>query len=530
MAQMIKLTIFSIFLLNFAVCYAAKTFIYCSEGSPSAFNPQLTTDGTSSNAASKTVYDTLVKFRYGTTIVIPSLAESFHVSKDSLTFTFKLRKGVKFHTTKYFKPTREFNADDVLFSFNRQWKKDHFYHKVGGSTYDYFEAMEMGKIIKKIIKADDYTVKFVLNYPEAPFIANLAMGFSSILSKEYADQLAKNNKKSKIDHFPIGTGPFVFKTYKKDTLIRFVKNSDYFFGSPKIDKLVFSITPDPSVRYQKLKTGECHFINEPAPQNISDMEKNPKIKVMKRAGLNVGYLAINTDKAYFKDLRVRKAINHALNRDAYIKAIYLDNAVVAKNPIPPTMWSYNKSVKDFEYNPELAKQLISKAKLPNDLILELWTLPVSRPYNPNGKKMGEMMQADLKKIGIKVKLVSYDWGTYLSKSKEGKHDLIQFGWTGDNGDPDNFLNILLGCSGVKAGSNYARWCNKDFNDLIVKAKQNTNSKKREAYYMKAQKIFKKEAPWVTLAHSVVYRAMSDKVIGYKLDPLGHDIFATVDLK
>ncbi len=509
---------------------SAKTFVYCSEGSPSAFNPQITTDGTSNNASAHTVYNRLVDFKYGTTEIKASLATSWKVSKDKKIYLFNLRKGVKFHTTKYFAPTRNFNADDVLFSFNRQKDKKHAYHLVGGGHYEYFNAMDMGNLIKEIKKVNDFQVKITLTKPEAPFLANMAMSFMGILSKEYADQLQKENKKERIDNFPVGTGPYIFKSYKKDTLIRFTKNKDYFESRPKIDKLVFSITPDPSVRYQKLKTGECHLIIEPAPADVASMKKNIKLKVLEGAGLNVGYLAMNVKKKPFDNVNVRKAINLALNRQAYIDAIYLGNAKIAKNPLPPTIWSYDKNIKPFEFNVKKAKSLLTKAGFANGFKTELWTLPVTRPYNPNGKKMGEMMQADLAKIGIKVKLISYDWPTYLAKSRKGEHTMIQLGWTGDNGDPDNFLNVLLGCTSVKAGSNVSKWCNKDFNKLITRAKTITSQKERTKLYKTAQRVFRKEVPWAPIAHSTIYRAMSKNVIGYKIDPLGGDIFRAVDLK
>lgn len=516
--------------LIFSSASMAKSFVYCSEGSPTAFNPQITTDGTSNNASAHTIYERLVDFKYGTTEIIPKLAKSWKVSKDRKTYTFTLRKGVKFHKTKYFTPTRELNADDVLFSFNRQWDKNHAYNKVSGGSYEYFTGMDMNNLITKIEKVGDYKVKITLNSPEAPFIANMAMSFMSILSKEYADQLAKKDEKEKIDNYPVGTGPFVFNKYKKDTIIRFNKNPSYWGTPAKVDKLVFSITPDPSVRYQKLKTNECHLIIEPSPADIGAMKNNKDLVVMQGAGLNVGYLAMNTQKAPFDKLNVRLAINHALNKQSYIDAIYLGNAIVAKNPLPPTIWSYNKTVKDYDYNPKKAMKLLKKAGLEKGFETEIWTLPVTRPYNPNGKKMGEMMQADLAKVGIKAKLITYDWPTYLKKAREGSHSLIQLGWTGDNGDPDNFLNVLLGCSGVNSGSNVARWCNKKFNDLIVKAKLTTVKKSRNALYQRAQKIFKKEAPWAPIAHSIIFRAMSKKVKGYKIDPLGGDIFRTVELK
>jgi dipeptide transport system substrate-binding protein len=205
----------------------------------------------------------------------------------------------------------------------------------------------------------------------------------------------------------------------------------------------------------------------------------------------------------------------------------LDNAIVAKNPIPPTIWSYNNKIEDYDYNPKKSLELLKKAGLEKGFETEIWTLPINRPYNPNGKKMGEMMQADLAKIGIKAKLVTYDWGTYLAKANKGEHQMIQMGWTGDNGDPDNFLNVLLSCQAVKTGSNYARWCNKEFNDLIQNATIAIKKKDRINLYQKAQEVFKKDAPWVTLAHSTVYRAMSPQVKGYKISPLGHDIFTHV---
>ena len=508
---------------------AKKTFVYCSEGSPSTFNPQVATDGTTFNNT-RAIYNQLVEFEYGETSIIPALAESWTVSKNQKVYTFKLRKGVKFHKTKFFTPTRDFNADDVLFSFNRQRLASHPYHKVGGGSYEYFSSMGMGKIILSLKKIDSHTVQFKLSKPEAPFIANLAMDFAAILSKEYADQLAVKKTQANIDIEPVGTGAFIFHRYQKDQLVRYKANPNHFRGKPAIDQLVFAITPDPSVRYQKLKAGECHFTTEPAPADLQAMMKDEKIKVSQKSGLNVGYLAMNVEKKPFNNPLVRRAIHHALNRQSYIEAIYLGNATVAKNPIPPTIWSYNDKVKDHLYNPEKAKALLKKAGFANGFETELWTLPVSRPYNPNGKKMGEMMQADLAKVGIKAKLVSYDWPTYLSKSKLGEHQMLQMGWTGDNGDPDNFLNVLLGCDAVKGGANRARWCHSGFEKLIQKAKSTSNLKARIRLYETAQKVFKRETPWVPLAHSKVYRAMSKNVIGYKIDPFGGDYFDKVDLK
>jgi len=507
-----------------------KTFIYCSEGSPSAFNPQVSTDGTSNNASTHTVYNRLVEFKYGTTILEPSLASHWKISKDKLTYTFFLRKDVKFHSTKYFTPTRNFNADDVLFSLNRQLIKTHPYHKIGGGQYQYFYGMEMHKLIKKVSKKSKYIIEIKLNYVEAPFLANMAMSFMSILSKEYADTLTMNNKMEDIDYFPIGTGPFIYKKYIKDTLIRYIKNTYYFKKHAKVDQLVFSITPEPNVRFLKLKVGECNLIIDPSPADIPYMKKEKDIKLIHAPGMNIAYLAMNVEKAPFNKPLFRKAINMALNRDTLIKAIYHGTAIPALYPLPPTVWGYPKDGVKQSYNPIDAKKIIDSLNLTEkEKNLELWTLPVSRPYNPNGKKMGELMQEDFRKIGINIKLISYDWPTYLKKARLGTHQFIQLGWTGDNGDPDNFLAVLLSCASIDSGSNVARWCNKDFDNLIIRAKKLTDIKTRQNLYIKAQKIFREELPWAPIAHSSVYRAMSTNVVGYKIDPLGGDIFSEVDL-
>jgi dipeptide transport system substrate-binding protein len=510
--------------------WAEKTLVYCSEASPSTFNPQMGEDGPTFNASSQMLYNRLVEFEDGGTKTVPGLAEKWEISKDGKTYTFHLRKNAAFHTTASFKPTRMMNADDVLFSFNRALKSDHPYHKVNGGHYVFFKGMEMDAMIKDIQKVDDYTVKFVLNQPAAPFLANLAMSFAVVLSKEYADQLTKAGTPEKIDIDPVGTGPFVLKRYVKDNSIRYEAHPGYWAGRAKLDKVVFSITPDPSVRFQKLKAGECNLIAEPAPQDLKGISGNPKLKLMSQPGANVGYLALNVLKKPFDKVEVRRAIAHALNRENYLNVVYQSTATEARNPIPPTVWGHNPDTKNYEYSPEKAKALLKKAGYPNGFEAELWTLPVSRPYNPNGKKMGELMQADLAKVGIKVKLVTYDWPTYLAKSRDGEHQMLQIGWTTDNGDPDNFMGTLLSCAAVKGGSNMSRWCNKDYDKIVLRARTVSDIKERTSLYYKSQEFFKKEVPWVTLAHATVFRGMTQNVEGYKISPLGTEDFYPIDMK
>jgi len=508
---------------------AQSTLVYCSEGSPEGFDPALYSAGTTFDATSHPIFNQLVEFKTGTTEVVPGLAESWEASEDGLEYTFHLRQGVTFHSTDWFTPSRDFNADDVVFSFMRQLDTEGPWYTAEGGSYVYFNDMSMPDLIKEIVKVDDYTVKFVLNRVEAPFIANLAMDFASIQSAEYADQLLAAGTPELLNQQPIGTGPFEFVMYQKDAVIRYAKNTEYWnAGLPKVDNLVFAITTDASVRYQKLLAGECHIMPYPNPADIAEMKANPDVNVMEQEGLNVGYLAYNTQQAPFDNPVVRKALNMAIDKQSIIDVVFQGSGQIAKNPIPPTMWSYNDAIVDDVYDPEAAKAMLAEAGV-SDLSMKIWAMPVQRPYNPNARRMAELMQEDFARIGVNVEIVSYEWGEYLDRSKATDRDgAVLLGWTGDNGDPDNFLAVLLGCDGV-GGGNRAQWCYEPFNDVIQKAKTVSDPAERTALYEQAQVIFKEQAPWATIAHSVVFMPMRPEVEGYVMHPLGGHIFTEVSL-
>ena len=211
-----------------STAFAQKTLVFCSEGSPEGFYPALYTAGTTFDASSRTIYNRLVEFARGTTDIRAALANNWHVSEDGMKITFRLRKGVKFHTTKYFTPSRDMNADDVIFSFMRQLDPDHPYHKVSSGSYEYFNGMGMQSLIKKIEKTNDHTVQFYLSRPEAPIIANMAMDFASIVSAEYAQEMMDAGTPELFDQRPIGSGPFKFLAYQKDAFIRYRAHEGYW--------------------------------------------------------------------------------------------------------------------------------------------------------------------------------------------------------------------------------------------------------------------------------------------------------------
>jgi dipeptide transport system substrate-binding protein len=460
----------------------AKSLVYCSEGSPENFTPAMNTTGTSLDAA-RPVYNKLVQFTPGTTTVVPALAESYTISPDGLVITFKLRAGVKFHSgVNGFTPTRDLTAEDIIWSFERQSKAEHPYAKVSAGAYDYFNDMGMPDLLASIVKgADDLTVIMTLKEPNAPIMANLAMDFATIQSAEYADFLMKKGTPEQFDQIPVGTGSFQFVDYQKDAVIRF-KAFDGWAGKPKVDDLIYAITPDATARYAKMKANECQIMIAPNPADLADMGANADIQLLQQAGLNIGYLSMNALKPPFDKVEVRQAINMAIDKASILKEVYQGAGQAARNPLPPTIWSYDEATVDYSYDPVKAKEMLAAAGV-TSLTTDLWWMPVQRPYNPNAKRMAEMMQADLAKVGITANLVSYEWGEYRKRLQAGEHQMGLLGWTGDNGDPDNFL-FLLSCKadGTPAGQNIAKWCNKDFDAKLLEARKITDQAARSKIY------------------------------------------------
>ena len=530
MAPVLRTTAMAGVLALLCSAASAKTLVYCSEGSPENFNPMINTTGTTFDANAP-IYDRLVEFKAGSTEVTPALAESWDIAPDGKTFTFHLRHGVKWQSNKTFKPSRDFNAEDVLFSFERQWKDSNPYHKVSGGGYDYFNDMSFNKLLASIEAPDPYTVRFTLTEPQAPFLADLAMDFSTIQSKEYADALLKQGKPEQIDQEPIGTGPFELQQYQRDSTIRY-RRFDGYWGTPaKVDTLVFSINKDPAVRLAKLRANECQIIAYPNLADLPAIKADPALQMMEQPGLNIGYLAFNNQKAPFTDKRVRLAINMAIDKQAILQAVYQGAGQPAKNLIPPTMWSYNNQVQDFAHDPEGAKKLLAEAGFPNGFETDIWAMPVQRPYNPDARRIAELMQSDLAKVGIKAKVVSYEWGEYRKRVQAGEHSMAELGWTGDNGDPDNFFVPLASCAAARPGGGSAsKWCNQDFDALVNKAATLTDQAERTKLYEQAQVIMHQEAPFFLIAHSVVFMPMRKNVVGYKMSPFGRHEFTTVDLQ
>ncbi|WAJ29603.1 ABC transporter substrate-binding protein [Antarcticirhabdus aurantiaca] len=508
---------------------AAKTLVFCSEGSPETLNPQLAVTGTAMDAAHP-MFNTLVEYAIGTTNIRPALAESWTISPDGRTYTFRLRENVRFHANDVFTPTRPLTAEDVVFSIERQWKGDHPFHEPVGGTFDYFRDTGMEDLLEAVEALDERTVRIRLTRPEAPFLADLALPFASVLSAEYAQTLQRIGRPELLDTRPIGTGPYMLVDYRPDVALRYRVFPDYWRGRQVIDTLVFSITPSPTARLAKLQGGECHISAFPTPEDAETVRANRDLRLYTAEGLNIGYLAMNTTRPPFDDVRVRRALNAAIDKASIIASVYGATGTEATNPMPPTMWGYNAEIPPFPHDLAEARRLMTEAGLTKGISLDLWYPPINRPYLPDGRRVAELVASDLGRIGIEVELKTMPWAEYRQAMQDGDFSLALFGWFADIGDPDNFLHTLLGCPAARTGgNNVARWCNPAFNALVTQAKVSSDVARRSALYEEAQVLFHEDVPWVPIAHANFMVATRAEVTGFTIDPLGYHIVENVDI-
>ncbi|USG63898.1 ABC transporter substrate-binding protein [Brevibacillus ruminantium] len=485
-----------------------------------SLDPIRETDGETFKVT-ENIYETLVSYEDTNTTVIPGLAESWEISEDGLTYTFKLRQGVKFHDGT------DFNAEAVKFNFDRWMDKSNKYHNPEGFPYytDMFGGYkgDPDHAIKEVKVVDSNTVQFILNRTQAPFLANLGMSPFAIASPKAIEG-------GKLGDEPVGTGPFKFAGWKRNDIITLEKNPDYWNKEyPKLDKVVFKVIPENTARLTALTSGEIDLMDGLNPDDADAVKENKDLQLILRPSMNVGYLAFNTEKKPFDNPKVRQAIGHAINKPEMVKAFYSGLGEPATNPMPPSLWGYNDQIKDRDYNLEEAKKLLAEAGFPNGFKVQFLAMPVPRPYIPDGKKMAEAIQQDLKKIGIEAEIATMEWATYLEKTRQGEYEMCLLGWTGDNGDPDNFLYTLLDKNTIN-GNNIPRYSNEEVHQLLLKAQSASDQKERETLYKKAQELIFNDAPLVPIAHSTPPIAAKAGVTGYQPHPKGSESVEKVDIQ
>jgi peptide/nickel transport system substrate-binding protein len=508
----------------------AAALSVCTEASPEGFDVVQYNSLTTTNASADVLMNRLVDFDTASGKVVASLAESWEVSPDGLSYVFKLRPKVRFHHTEYFTPRRDLTAEDVKFSFERMLDPANPWHKVAQSGFPHAQSMQLPALITKIDALDPLTVRFTLDHADSTFLATLSMGFASIYSAEYADQLMKAGKPEQLNNQPIGTGPFIFNRFQKDASIRYKANGDYFGGKPQVDPLIFAITPDANVRLQKLRRNECQIALSPKPLDVQAARQEATLKVAQTDAFMTAFLAINSQHPPLDKPEVRQAINLAFDKASYLKTVFEGTAEAANGPYPPNTWSYAKNLPGYAHDPAKAHELLAKAGLKEGFKTTIWTRPSGSLLNPNPSLGAQLLQSDLAEIGIQAEIRVIEWGELIRRAKAGEHDLLFMGWAGDNGDPDNFLTPQFSCAAVKSGTNFARYCNPDLDKLISAGKTTSEQGVRTKLYEQAQAQIQQQALWLPLAHPTAFALTRKDVQGYTVSPFGRQDYSKASLK
>ncbi|WP_333608471.1 ABC transporter substrate-binding protein [Arsukibacterium sp.] len=496
------------------------SLVYCSEGSPESFNPQRVTSGTTIDIISQQLYDRLLDIDAASGELRPALAMSWQISEQGRHYEFQLRDDVQFHQTDYFKPSRPLQAEDVVFTFNRITDTTHPFHAEGGGIYPYFQSVEWAELVERVVAVSDNRVRFELRRPDSSFLSNLATDFAAILSAEYGQQLLQQQQTARIDSKPVGTGPFRYKEYQKDILVRFYRHPDYWRGATAMEQLVFDIVPNNAKRMAKLFTHECDVVSYPRVAELELISRRPDVRIQESTSMNVGFWAFNTSRAPFDQVKVRQALALAINHSAIIQAVYFGHATPARGLLPPTSWAFNSDLPVPVFDPEGARTLLAEAGYANGFSMDIWAMPVQRLYNPNALKMAELMQADLAQIGVRANVISYEWNSFRRKLSAGEHDSVLIGWAADNADPDNFFRPLLSCAAAQTGSNRAGWCDANFDRLISQALLTADQRQRRSFYLAAQQYLLEQQPLVGIAHSQRFQAINANISGIEINPYG----------
>lgn len=492
-----------------------STLIYGRASDATSLDPPNQWDGASSSVINN-VYENLYQFKEGSTALEPVLAETCEISADLLEYTFRLRKNIMFHDGT------QFDADAVIFNFERQARRDHEFRLGNCECYE----ANFG-VLDSVRKIDDYTVVFRLKKPYAPFMGLLAMTPMAIVSPSAVKTHRENFYKR-----PCGTGPFKFKSWVPGDFVIIERNDSYWGKLPGIKRIVFKTIPDNKLRLMQLYSGIIHMMDGISPGDIDTLKRNPDITLLVEPGLNIGYIAMNTEKPPFSNRQVRLAVNHAINKKSIITLFYQNTATLAKNPVPPNIFGYNNDIDDYNYDIRKAREYLKLAGYENGLTAKFYVLPVTTMPFPEPDNIANAVTANLKDIGIKLEKVSCDWVTYQKKLAEGEHDLAMYVWSADIPDPDNFLYVLLDRDNAVRGQaqNVAFYRNDILHYTLMKAQSLIDFGERAALYRKAQEIIHDDAPWVPMTHSNLIFAHRNSVKNLKLSPVTFESFKNVTIE
>ncbi len=473
----------------------SPSLIYVREQDSITLDPAWAQDEESCKVISN-IFEGLVRFKAGSTEVEPCLAESWKVSSDNMVWTFYLRKDVKFHDGT------PFNAEAVRFSLERQMLSQ------DGSSLNYasftFGMVEQIKVI------DPYTVSFILKYPYAPFLNNLAMAASApIVSPTAATALGDAFSEN-----PVGTGPYRFVRWDKGKRIILKANSDYWGGPPECSTLVFKVVKNSRLRSLLIRFGLADITDGITAADARYLEQKG-CRVLRSNGLDLSYLGFYNDKEPFNNPALRRAVSLAIDRKQLTEKLYRGNAVEAGGPLPPGVLGYDPESRPLPYDPAGSREILASQNLAGGLKITIITYTNQRPYNPaGGQKLAEAIQADLAAVGIETEIKAYPWHEYKEALLKEEGNAFLYGWISDNGDPDNFLYTLLSSAQIESGLNTARYRNREVDLLLARAQQSADLALREQLYREATKIIIQDAPWVCLNHSLRLTAVAPGIEGF----------------
>jgi peptide/nickel transport system substrate-binding protein len=458
------------------------------------------------------IYETLLRYDPATRQIRPGLAESWQMSSDGRVWTFRLRRGVRFHDGT------PLDAAAVVFSLERQRDPAHRHHGPDRTRLRFAYWQNLYRNVRRVEAIDPRTVRITIDRLYAPFEANMAMFPVSIVSPAAVARWGPDYYRH-----PVGTGPFRFARWKEGHIV-LERNPDYWGSPPAIDRLVFRVIPDARQRLIELESAAIDVAYSLLPDELQFVELHPDLTVYREPSSAVSYMAMNTTHPPFDDVRVRRAVNHAVNKDSIVKLAYQGLATPAAGPLPPQQWGYHGNVATYDYDPARARALLAEAsaagRFDPDRVHRLYTLSTPRSYLPDPEFIARVIQANLAAVGIKTELVIQRMRKHLISTQRGEHDLCLLGWIGDTGDPDNFLYTLFDQDSTTLGvaRNLSFYRDAELHELLLAGQRTTVRARREEIYRAAQVRIASEAPWVPLAHSKVAVAARVDVGGIIVNP------------
>ncbi|MBU0584648.1 MAG: ABC transporter substrate-binding protein [Alphaproteobacteria bacterium] len=450
------------------------------------------------------VYDGLVRYKDATLEVEPALAESWTISDDGTTYTFKLRDGVTFHDGS------AFNAEAVKFNFDRMLDENHPAHDTGPFPLSFFFSS-----VETVTAVDNLTVEFKLKEPYAPFLSNLAYPTGLIVSP---DAVTKNGKE--FGRNPAGTGAFKFAEWEANAKVVVTRNDDYWDGAPRLEAVIYRPITDANTRIAEMLSGGLDIMVEVPPDSLQQFRTDGQFVVQEQAGPHVWFLILNTKEGPFANKAVRQAANYAINKTALVDNILQGTAEVAAGPTPPAFaWAYNEDLEPYAYDPDKAKALLKEAGYNGEPVTFYVTEGGSGMLDPIA--MGTAIQADLKAVGMEVNIETYEWNTFLGKVNpglEGKADMAEMAWMTNDPDTLPFLALRTEAMPDKGGFNSGYYSNPKVDELLEAARRSTDQDERAKLYKEMQTVVQEDAPWVFVANWKQNAVTKASVANFKLQP------------